>query len=187
MLIIPDELRPFLKRHLLTQVRTFPLSDSAIREFQNLKRDFANSAIAAINPSAPVVVETNASDLAIAASVRQHGRPVAFFSRTLSKSKQRHTAIEKEAYAMVEALRKWKHYLISRHFHLIIDQKLVSYMFNLKTLSKIKNEKIARWWRELSCYSFNISYHPGKENAAVDILSRVCGLTTSSSDLQSIH
>ena len=88
---------------------------------------------------------------------------------------------------MVEALQKWKHYLISRHFHLITDQKLVSFMFNQKTSSKIKNEKIARWWMELSCYSFDISYHSGKENAAVDTLSRVCGLTTSSSDLQSIH
>ena len=40
---------------------------------------------------------------------------------------------------------------------------------------------------ELSCYSFDVSYHPGKENAAFDTLSRMCGLTTSSSDLQSIH
>ena len=98
------------------------------------------------------------------------------------KFEQRHTAIEKEAYVMVEALRKWKHYLIGRHFH----QKLVSFMFNPKTSSKIKNEKIARWWKELSCYSFDVSYHPGKENTAADTLSRLCGLT-SSSDLQSIH
>ncbi len=88
---------------------------------------------------------------------------------------------------MVEALRKCKHYLIGRHFHLITYQKSVSFMFNPKTLSKIKNEKIARWWMELSCYSFDISYRPGKENAAVNTLSRVCGLTTSSSDLQSIY
>ena len=74
------------KIHLLTQVRTFPLSDSANRAFQNLKRDIANSAIAAINPSAPLVVETDASNSAIAASLRQQGQPVAFFSRTLSKS-----------------------------------------------------------------------------------------------------
>ena len=74
---------------------------------------------------------------------------------------------------------------MGRHFHLITNQKLVSFMFNPKTSSKIKNEKIARWQMELSCYSF--SYRPGKENAAVDTLSRVCGLTTSSSDIQSIH
>ena len=59
-------------------------------------------------------------------------------------------------------------------------------MFNPKTSSKIKNEKIARWRMELSCNSFDVSYRPGKENAAVDALSRMCGLT-SSSDLQSIH
>ena len=41
-----------------------------MRAFQNLKRDIANSAIAAINPSAPLVVETYASDSAIAASLR---------------------------------------------------------------------------------------------------------------------
>ena len=40
---------------------------------------------------------------------------------------------------------------------------------------------------ELSCYLFDVSYRSGKENAAVDALSRGCGLTTSSSDLQSIH
>ena len=60
-------------------------------------------------------------------------------------------------------------------------------MFNPNILSKIKNVKIARWRRELFCYSFNVFYRPGKENAAVDALSRVCGLTTSSSDLQSIY
>ena len=92
------------KIHLLTQVRTFPLSDSAIRAFQNLKRDIANSAIVAINPSALLIVETDAFDSAIAASLRQHGRPVAFFSWTLLKSERRHTAIEKEVYAIVEVL-----------------------------------------------------------------------------------
>ena len=166
------------KIHLLTQVRTFPLSNSAIRAFQNLKQDIAKSANAAINPSAPLVVETDASDSAIAASLRQHGWPVAFFSKTILKSERKHTAIEKEAYTMVEALQKWRHYLISRHFHLITIPKSVSFMFNLKTSSKIKNEKIARWRMELSCYLFDVSYHPGKENAAFDTLSRACGLRT---------
>ena len=175
------------KIHLLIQVRMFPLSDSAIRSFQNLKRDIANSTIAAINPSAPLVVETDTSDSAISASLRKHGWAVAFFSRTLLRSERRHTAIEKEAYAIVKALRKWRHYLIGRHFHLITDQKSVSFIFNPKTSSKIKNEKIASWRMELYCYSFDVCYRPGKEKASVDALSRVGGLTTSSSNLQSIH
>ena len=59
-----------------------------------------------IDSTVPLVVETDASDHAIAATLNQSGRPVAFFSRTLTGSEQRHSAVEKEAYAIVEALRK---------------------------------------------------------------------------------
>lgn len=36
---------------------------------------------------------------------------MAFFSTTLNASEQKHFAIEKKAYAIVEALQKWRHYL----------------------------------------------------------------------------
>ena len=89
-------------------------------------------------------METDASEFAIAATLNQDGRAVAFHSRTLSLSEQRHSAIEKEAYAIVEALRKWRHLLIGRHSTLVTDQKSVSFMFDAKHSSKIKNEKILR-------------------------------------------
>ena len=146
------------KIHLLTQVETFPLSRQAVESFEGLKKDIAKSAITTIDQNIPLVVETDASDCAIAASLRQADCPVAFFSRTLSQAERRYPAIEKEAYAIVEALRKWRHYLIGRHFKLITDQKPVAFMFNSKTTSKIKNEKIARWRIELSCFSFDVSY-----------------------------
>ena len=71
-------------------------------------------------------METDASDFAVAATLNQDGGPVAFYSRTLSPSKQRHSAVEKEACAVVEALKKWRHLLIGRHFTLVTDQKSVS-------------------------------------------------------------
>ena len=40
---------------------------------------------------------------------------------------------------------------------------------------------------EFSCYSFNVTYCPGKEYTIVDALSRVCSLVTSTEDLQNIH
>ena len=83
--------------------------------------------------------------------------------------------MEKEAYAIVESLRKWRHYLVGRHFQLITDQRSVAFMFNSKSASKIKNDKIARWRAELSCYHYDIVYRTGKDNAAADALSRVCG------------
>ena len=60
-------------------------------------------------------------------------------------------------------------------------------MFNSKTTSKIKNEKTARWRIELSCFSFDISYRPGKENLTADTLSRVCCTASSRDEPRTLH
>lgn len=156
----------------LISSKNFPLSKDAIESFQLLKKEVEKSMLFSINEDVPFVVETDASDHSIAATLNQSGRPVAFFSRTLNISERKHSSIEKEAYAIVEAVRKWRHFLSGRHFNLITDQKSVSFMFDTKHSGKIKNDKIQRWRIELSCYSFDIKYRPGKENAPADALSR---------------
>ena len=164
----------------LTSAREFPLSSEAVKAFISLKKDVADSVLQSISEDVPFVVETDASDHSIAATLNQNGRPVAFFSRTLSASERKHSAVEKEAYAIVEAIRKWRHFLTGRHFNLITDQKSVSFMFDSKQAGKIKNDKIQRWRIELSCYSFDIKYRPGKENVPADTLSRAsCGAISS--------
>ena len=125
-----------------------------------------------IDESIPFEVETDASDYAIAATLDQAGQPVAFFSRTLNKSEVNHTAIEKEAYAIVEALRNWRYLLIGRQFKLTTDQKSVFFIFNNQREGKVKNEKIERWRLELSEFRFDIVYRPGEDNKGPDTLSR---------------
>ena len=46
----------------------------------------------------------------------QDGRPIAFFSRMLSSAEKNHHAVEKEALAIVEAVLRWRHFLMARHF-----------------------------------------------------------------------
>lgn len=79
------------KIHSLTEITNFPVPLPA---FKGLKRDITSFAITAVDPSIPLVAETDTSDCG------------AFFSRTLSRSERRHLTIEKEAYATVEALKK---------------------------------------------------------------------------------
>ena len=88
-----------------------------------------NSCISFPNKHDILVVETDASDSALSASLNQGGKPIAFFSRTLKPHERRLCPVEKEACAIVEACRKWRHYLTGRHFLLITDQQAVSYMF----------------------------------------------------------
>ena len=132
-------------------------------------------------------METDASDFAIAATLNQEGRPVAFFSRTLDKSEMNHHPVEKEVYAIVESIRYWRQYLAGRHFSLIADQRSVSYMYDVKHSSKIKNDKIERWRVEIACYGFDITYRPGKENVAPDTFTRVICSVMTSDNLVQLH
>ena len=75
----------------------------------------------AIDEHIPFEIETGASEFAIAATLNQNGRPVAFFSRTLQVAEVRHASIEKEAQAIIETIRHWKNYLTGRHFSIKTD------------------------------------------------------------------
>ncbi|CAH8833617.1 unnamed protein product [Trichobilharzia szidati] len=156
----------------LIQNKIFPLPGTIVSSYAALKNELAQSVMTTVDLDLPLIVETDASDTAIAATLTQNGRPVAFFSRTLSPSERHHSAVEKEAYAIVEAIRKWRHYLLGTHFQLITDQRSVSFMYDMNHHGKIKNDKIQRWRIELSCYSFDIIYRCGKENKVADALSR---------------
>jgi transposase InsO family protein len=165
----------------------FPLNEEALKSFEDIKSEIEKAALSPINENIPFIVESDASDQALAATLIQDGRPVAFFSRKLTQSEKKYPSIEKEAYAIVEALRKWRHFLLIRPFTLITDQQGVSFMFNNTSAGKIKNMKIQRWRIELSCFKFDIQYRPGKLNVSADALSRACGAITHKYSLQQIH
>ena len=127
----------------------------------------------AVDESLPFVLETDASDFAIAATLNQGGRPVAFFSCVLQKSELNHPAVGNEAYSIVESIRHWKHYLAGKNFTLVTDQKSISFMFDAKRGGKIKNDKIQSWKIELACYNLDITCRPGKENAPADSFTHI--------------
>ena len=77
-----DHIRP------LIQSSSFPLDNDVVTATEKLKQILASAALHLINGNLPLVVETDASDFVIAATLNQNGCPVAFHSRTLSASEQ---------------------------------------------------------------------------------------------------
>uniref|UniRef100_A0A5S6R240 Integrase catalytic domain-containing protein n=1 Tax=Trichuris muris TaxID=70415 RepID=A0A5S6R240_TRIMR len=140
----------------LIGISAFPLPNEAQKAFQKIKSDIEKSAVHSIDESLPFEVETDASDVAIAAVLNQLGRPVAFFSRALQPHERRYAAVEKEAHAIIEAIRHWRHYLTGQHFTIKTDQRSVRFMFD-------KHHK-----------NFDIVHRPGKDNIPPDVLSRAC-------------
>ncbi|KRY38399.1 Actin, acrosomal process isoform [Trichinella spiralis] len=85
------------KIHALTRCTKFLFTQPAVDAFKALTKDTVNSVVTAIDDELPFTVETDASDHAITATLIKLGKPVAFFSRMLSYSEQRHSSVEKEA------------------------------------------------------------------------------------------
>ena len=95
-----------------------------------------------MDESIPFVVECNALKVAISATLNQGGRPIAFMSRSFQGSELHYPAAEKEATAIIEAARKWNHFLSQQHFTLVTNQRSVSFKLDNRKRTKIKNNKI---------------------------------------------
>ena len=123
----------------------------------------------------PFSVECCASDFAIGAVLNQRGRPVAFMSKTLTPRERRYPAVEKEALAIIQAVRKWSHFLYGKKFALVTDHRSLAFMFDQTKRSKIKNAKIELWRVSLSAFNYDIVHRPGKLNVTSNAFSRICG------------
>ena len=100
-----DKIKP------LTQNKIFPMSEAVTNSFSKLKSIIEQAVVTAIDENIPFQVETDASEVALAATLTQNNRPVAFFSHMLHGSELKHSAIEKEAQAVIESIRHWRYFL----------------------------------------------------------------------------
>jgi len=165
----------------------FPLDDSARKAFESLKKQLEAATLRTINESQPFVVECDASEVALSATPNQAGRPVAFMSRNFQGSERHYAPLEKEATAIIEAFRKWKHFLVRQTFTIVTDQRSVAFMMSTRPRTKVKNSKIESWRQEMASLH-HIKYRLGKLNVAADCLSKsTCASVQQSLSLQELH
>jgi hypothetical protein len=61
-------------------------------------------------------VRYDASGLAIQSVLSQDNRPVSYLSENLNDTKKKYSTYDKEFYAVIQALKKCRHYLIPKEF-----------------------------------------------------------------------
>ena len=142
--------------------------------FEKLKQALTKSTVIAHpDMNRPYVLHTDASDKAIGAVLSQrddHGRErvVSYYSSKLSEAQQRWSTIEKEAFAVVQSLRKFDAYVHGADITVRTDHKPLRSLFS----AEIRNTKLQRWAIQISEYNPRIEYTPGKLNVVADMLSR---------------
>jgi len=147
----------------------FQWTNAATKAFGEIKKKMTEAPVMRLPDFSRVFeVECDASGIGIGGVLSQERHPVAYFSEKLNDAKQRYSTYDKEFYAVVQALRFWRHYLLPHEFVLYSDHEALRYLNSQKKL----NSRHGRWLEFLQDYTFVLKYRSGVENKAADALSR---------------
>ena len=86
-----------------------------MRSFEFLKKKVTKQLVLALPDFSKVFqVDCDASGSAIRVVLSQEGKPITYFSEKLNDTKKKYFVYDQELYAIVQALKKWRHYLFPK-------------------------------------------------------------------------
>jgi hypothetical protein len=164
--ICPPMMDTVKKRHTY-----FKWMEKAERNFNILKKKITKKPILVLpNFEKTFQVRCDASGVAIGAILSQDNKPVSYFSEKLNETKRKYSTYDKEFYAIIQALKKWKHYLVPKEFVLYSDNQDLQ----LITRHEKLNQRHANLIEFMHNFTFFIKHISGNTNKVVDALSRRC-------------
>ena len=112
-------------------------------------------------------------------------RPIEYASRTLIPAEKNYSQIDREALAIVFAVKKWHNYLAGRHFVIYTDNKPLLGLFGTnKPIPQVVSPRVERWMVLMGCYSYELRYRPAKQHGNADALSRLLVPGSEAQDVQ---
>ena len=116
------------------------------------------------------ILETDASDMGIGCvlkGVSPTGEEfnVSYYSAKLTETEAKWNIVRKEAYSIVQGVKKFRHYLIGKKFILKTDNRVLAY---LKSTHTSKSRKLLNWALRLSEYNYDIIHIPSSNNQISD-------------------
>jgi hypothetical protein len=137
--------------------------------FDNVKAAIAKETILAyLDFSKPFEIYADASSTQLGAVITQDNRPIAFFSRKLSKIQQKYGVTEIELLAIVETLMEFKGMLWGQDIKVYTDHKNLT-----RDALGLTSDRVNRWRLLLEEYAPKIVYIKGIQNTAADAILRL--------------
>jgi hypothetical protein len=154
------------KRH-----KSFKWTEEVEKSFNILKEKISERPILVLpNFEKTFQVRCDASGVAIGAVMSQDNLHVSYFSEKLNETKRKYSTYDKEFYAIIQALKKWRHYLVPQEFVLYSDNQALQFIIRQEKL----NQRHAKWVEFMQNFTFVIKHIVGNTNKVVDALSRRC-------------
>jgi hypothetical protein len=161
-------------KHLATVKKwhkSFHWTAEAEKSFNLLKRKITEQPVLVLPDFLKTFqVKCDASGFAIGVVLSEEDRPIAYFSEKLNEAKVKYSTYDKEFYAIIQALKKWRHYLIPKEFVLYSDNHALQFVTQQEKL----NQRHVKWVEYMQNFTFVIKHISGTANKVVDALSRKC-------------
>ena len=101
-------------------------------------------------------------------------KPIAYASRTLTKPERAYSQLDKEALAVIFAVKKFHQFLYGRHFVIYTDHKPLLGLFNPeKAPPTMASRRVQRWSLTLLGHEYELVYLPGSQNGNADSFNRL--------------
>ena len=121
----------------------------------------------------PFTLYTDASGFSLGAVLSQQigdqpEKVIAYAGRDLKPNELKYSTTEKECLALVDAVKRFSHYLEGRRFTVVTDHHSLKWLMQ----NQDNNSRLQRWALRLQAYDFEITYRPGRVHQNADTLSR---------------
>ncbi|XP_046558199.1 uncharacterized protein LOC124267324 [Haliotis rubra] len=158
-------------RELLKKETTWEWSSKCRTATEAIKKEISNSAtLKFYDVTKPVTLTCDASKSGLGAAVIQEGHPIAYASKSMTKSQTNYAQIEKELLAILFACEKFHDYIYGKRVTVETDHQ------PLITICKkplfAAPARLQRMLLKLQQYSIDLVYKRGKDLIIADTLSR---------------
>ncbi|XP_003737698.1 uncharacterized protein K02A2.6-like [Galendromus occidentalis] len=166
--------------NLLKKDTGFEWTHACERSFQKMKQCLQSDLLLThYDPNLPIIISADASQSGIGCVLlhempNQTQKAIMHASRSLSDTERKYSQIEKEALALVYAVKKFHKFIFGRKFILNTDHKPLLSIFGSKNgISAHSANRLQRWAVILLDYQFEIRYKKTTDFGEADALSRL--------------